>query len=531
MSRPKNARAACRATRNPVPSRWLAPPVALLALALFAAAPNRALANGWEHAAIPFEALLWGLGDEAAETRARAAESLGHRGQRAAVPFLLDALHKQGREPRVRGAIYTALGRLGDAGALPPLYRCLDDEQRAELRRDCVMSIAAIGDPASLARLLGVFGRDEDPLVRESVVTALGRFPEAPAIDLLISLIDESRSKWLRQRAILALGQSGRSEAVGPLLGALDRAPDDGERALIVWSLGRIGDGAAQRPLSRLLTRAEEPQLRSAVAVALGAIHDGSTYPTLVALLADDEPEVQVSAIRGLRNLGQPRAAAPLAQLYRQLDGAAGDLKSVDKDGVTRALTALRLQQEILRAIVELDPEQGSAVLLDGAAPRPLGRDSQAALKLAERLYQRRRVALYGLGYSGTPEAEALLAGAAGLGDPDPRLRATAVRSLAVLGRPGAAARLLPYLHDESPEVRWTAAMALGRLGDRRAVEPLLFSLTDRHGEVRRQAALGLGYLGDTGAWQAVAKLAQDDPAATVRAAASYAAGLLEPAR
>ena len=75
--------------------------------------PAVARANGWEHAAIPFEALLWGLGHEAAETRARAAESLGYRGQAEALPFLLDALKAPEPDHRVRRALYTALGRLG----------------------------------------------------------------------------------------------------------------------------------------------------------------------------------------------------------------------------------------------------------------------------------------------------------------------------------------------------------------------------------------------------------------------------------
>lgn len=505
----------------------------ILASALVVAQPSALRANGWEHAAIPFEALIWGLGDTAAETRARAAESLGHRGQREAVPFLLDALGGQTRAPQVRRAIYVALGRLGDAGGLPPLYRCLTEEQRVELRSDCVTAIATIGEAASLSKLLDTFERDEDPMVRQSVALSLGQFPQEPALKLLMSLVEEPQSGQLRQRAIIAMGESGRAEAVGTLLAALEKARDDGERALIVWSLGKIGDSAAQAPLSQLLARAKSigPELRMAVAVALGAIRDGSSYPTLVALLADSEPNVRQAAILGLRGLGEPRAVAPLSQHYRELQEVVANLESIDRDGVERALSALRLQKEILRAVIDLEPKEGVAALLDGAAPRSLRRDSQAALKLAEHLYERRRVALHGLGYSGVGEAEVLLSGPAGLGDPDPRLRATAVRSLAVLGQPSAVARLLPSLQDTAPEVRWTAALALGRLGDRRAVAPLLQRLTDDHGEVRRQVALGLGYLGDNSVWKAVVKLANDDPAATVRAAASYAADLLEQVR
>ena len=70
--------------------------------------------------------------------------------------------------------------------------------------------------------------------------------------------------------------------------------------------------------------------------------------------------------------------------------------------------------------------------------------------------------------------------------------------------------------------------MVLGRLDAPGAVEPLIVSLSDPHGEVRRQAVLSLGYLGDRRAREALIKLASDDPAGQVRAAAAYAVGLLD---
>jgi hypothetical protein len=62
----------------------------LLMLALLMAMPLHGLqANGWEHAAVPFDVLVKALQKGQAETRARAAQSLGIRGQPEALEPLL----------------------------------------------------------------------------------------------------------------------------------------------------------------------------------------------------------------------------------------------------------------------------------------------------------------------------------------------------------------------------------------------------------------------------------------------------------
>ena len=139
-------------------------------------------------------------------------------------------------------------------------------------------------------------------------------------------------------------------------------------------------------------------------------------------------------------------------------------------------------------------------------------------------------MALYGLGYSASRRAVGVLEGADGIGHPDPRLRAVAVRSLAVLDAPGATTRLVPVLRDPVAEVRWTAAMALGRLRNAGAVDALIERLDDGYGEVRRQAALALGYIGEPRSSLPLAQLAIDEPVASVREAALYAMDLLDSA-
>ena len=320
-------------------------------------------------------------------------------------------------------------------------------------------------------------------------------------------------------------------EAVAPLLARLGEARATAERAAIVEALARLRDPSALGALLEELDRVRDEALRIRITIALGAIRAPSAYDALVRMLRDPLPAVRFHAVRGLRELGKPAAAGDLSRLYHELaESLAGrDFESLAADAPA-VITALGLQIEILRALAGLDARRGTDAFIDGASSPAVPLDSQTALRIAEGFYERRRMALHGLGYSASRRAVGVLEGADGLGHPDPRLRAVAVRSLAVLDAPGAAARLVPVLHDPVPEVRWTAAMALGRLRHPGAVDALIERLDDEFGEVRRQAALALGYIGEPRSSLPLAQLAIDEPVASVREAALYAMDLLDSA-
>jgi HEAT repeat protein len=66
----------------------------------------------------------------------------------------------------VRQAIYGALGRLGQNGALPALTGCLEDEGEETTRAVCIQALGQIGDPAALAYLLAAAADKASPLIR-----------------------------------------------------------------------------------------------------------------------------------------------------------------------------------------------------------------------------------------------------------------------------------------------------------------------------------------------------------------------------
>ena len=517
-------------TREPVNPPWMPcrrAPWILLCL-LLVLPLEQASSNGWEHGTVPFSALTAALRMRSAELRAKAAESLGFRGEARGVPPLLALL--EGDEPshRVRAVVYESLGRLGDARALPVLRRCLMHESREELRGACVAALGGIGGAESLGLVIDAFRDDAHDLVRNRAVDALGAFAEPESLRVLESVVG-SEVPGLRYRAIRALGRTGARAAAAPLLSRLPLAVDDAERAAIVEALARVRDSSAVDALLRELEGGPAPALRARIALALAAIRAPSAYDALVEMLSDPLSAVQFYALRGLRELGRPEAAGDVLRFYQATAKRLSERSPEDLvKNAPAVLAALRLQVEALRTLLDLDPERGVGAFLDGARASEIPRDSQTALRVAEAYYERNRIALHGLGYCHSPDAGSLLAGDGGIAHPDPRLRAVAVRSLAVHGGPDVAAALIPLLDDPVPEVRWTAASALGRVANPVANAPLREVLADEFSEVRRQAALSLGYLGAGTARASLLELASGDPVAAVREAAAYAAGLLD---
>ena len=502
------------------------------ALILLIQAPPPALSNGWEHGAVPFETLIEALSFDRPAIREQAAHSLGLRGQAEAVQPLLDRLTLPEPDGTVRQSIYVALGRLGAPEALPALSRCLTKESAAPVRARCVEALGGLGSREALGIILATLARATDPPMRDHAVDALGAFPHRRVAKALTDLLQASGDAVLRQRILLALGRTGSEAAAVPLLSAFQSARSDDERFVALHALAGVGSTAATGVLSATLEQAEEPRLRAAIAVALGASRDGDAAGALLALLEDPVPAVRYVAVNGLQSLGIRSAALPLAALAGReaatLAGRSATALTADRQ---RTVAALGLQARALRAAVALDAPMAAQALLEAAAPIAIPRISTAALEIAAALYQRRRIALHGLGYATGAQREAavaLLLGPDGIGDADARLRAVAVRSLGVLGAPDAAHRIRPLLGaDPSADVRMTAARVLGLLHDRESAAALLAALADPHALVRREAALALGYLREPAARARLEALALGDRADAVRDAAAYALTLL----
>jgi HEAT repeat protein len=502
---------------------WLA--VLVTQLGLFA---TEALANGWEHTAIPYSILIDALAFPHSETRRRAAESLGVRAQPESVGPLTEALERSEPDPEVRSAIYVALGRIGDRASTESATRCLGEETQGQVRASCATALGGLGGERALLALIALLRDGEDGLVRARAVESLSEFADPRAVDALRVVLADADEE-MRLRALLALGATGAPSATPILLDALVASRNPRERLASARALAVLARPEAGPILKAEIAKETSPKLRAALVLALAPSRNAGAFDVLVTLLYDADPAVQHHAIQGLEMLGRTDAAGALGAFalmqVRPLAASDGEVLVEDP---AHTLSHLALLGAALRACTTLDAVPALEAMLSAAKARSIPKGSAAGLRVAEAVYEVRRLALYGLGYTGSGRAAALLSGADGLKDPDPRLRATAVRSLGVLSRPDSVVRVTAMLEDTSAEVRWTSAMVLGRLGDSSAGEALFRALGDENAEVRRQSALAVGYLGYAPATEALAGLASTDPDPRVRESASFAASLLD---
>lgn len=264
-----------------------------------------------------------------------AVEALGRPGNAAAVPDL-QGLAVSARSPHVRAAAVSALARVGTPAAAAAVVAAaraaLARDASPEAEKDFGALVSALGRVASrtadapgVAEVLGAFARR--PGLRAGAVQALARLQGGEATLVLRALSEDAGVD--AEVRIAALGYLvQRSPEDGPRaaarLEALARGTDLDVAREAVQGLVRLqGQPALRLVASRALLRVADDaradaSVRGYATSRLGQHDvDGETIPLLVRLARDPAREVAESAVRTLGQLDAPEARAALLGLAR----------------------------------------------------------------------------------------------------------------------------------------------------------------------------------------------------------------------
>ncbi|MDK1032825.1 MAG: HEAT repeat domain-containing protein, partial [Planctomycetia bacterium] len=384
---------------------------------------------------------------------------LGEMGQRAApaIPSLIEILG-DGRTAyitiaKTKQVAYvgkTATRALVEIGspAVGPLCEALKDKSK-EVRSAAAIALGDIGD-ARAAEPLAALLADEHP-PRKHAMDALAKLGKGATGALLTALKDWKR----RDYAGIVMAKIKDPAAVEPLLQALTDNDAQARRAGAV-GLGATGDRRAVAPLAKLLEDAD-PHVRADAADALRRFQD---VPLEVweRALRDDNPQVRMFAIIGLRKAKGPRA---VEMIIGALKDKAGKVRN-------RAVLVLRDRSAVPALVEVLGNDENRAVRNNAAMALGAIGDRRAVEPLCKTL----------------------------LNDKDGGVRRGAAYALARLADPRAVEPLVTALRDKAVPVRVRAAMALGKIQDKRAVDSLIKALLDGSWEVRMCAAEALGSVG-----------------------------------
>jgi HEAT repeat protein len=130
-------------------------------------------------------------------------------------------------DPRVRRYLALALGRLGDARAVPALLEAVEEGAAKERPVDpetqvyAVWALGAIGDASALPKLVALAGGPDSGL-RKAAVHALGAFPGEAAQAALVKGLGDA-TEDVRWNAAVALARRGEPRAAPILLEMMDR--------------------------------------------------------------------------------------------------------------------------------------------------------------------------------------------------------------------------------------------------------------------------------------------------------------------
>ncbi len=287
--------------------------------------------------------------------RATAAVALGRMGDARALPVLADAL--RGDESyAVRAAAAAALGRLGDIAALQPLFGALHDTD-PYVRTEATEALSRFRAPEHLFAFRDALSAD-DPLQRLAAVTAYGDVMREPgsSVGLASRVIDAlgDDDEAVSDAAARAVATLPHERAIPLLVSGLENG-GSGVRSGCAKLLEKRADPRAVPPLMAIVVDTDQSEdVRRAAGSALRR-HGEYLDVQRVAADATGTGEGRLDALRVLAILGDPRAIALIEKGLTDNDPAVrtASARAAVDSGNARARTAL-----VTASAKETDPRQ-----------------------------------------------------------------------------------------------------------------------------------------------------------------------------
>jgi HEAT repeat protein len=360
------------------------------------------------------------------------------------------------------------LGVLREKQAIPSLIQCLQDED-IDVSMEAAEALGRIGDAEAVPALLESLTHDPDGEVKTAVVEALGQIEEqkviAPLLEIAKTCPDnmnwDEGNQWnawwdMQLKAVKALGQKRVTEAVPVLSTILTDEENQDIESEVLTALALMG-GEGEAVLIQRLTKGTSRERRRAAA-ALGTVHSKNARKALAEAMTDKSGEVRVAAIRAL---GKQDAVPYIDIMLRFLKDSDPEMRCAVIDVIT-ALSA-----------------NNTEIMLDKLAPLLTDHSPIVRAAILKALYSIEQI----------PQ-ETLVQIRQCLSDPDNTVISTACTLLARIGDQSILPTLLQILSNKERDamLRSQVATALGLLGNREALHILTWTVGDEKQSVRLAA-------------------------------------------
>lgn len=270
------------------------------------------------------------LGKLSAERQVPICKLLGRRGNPATVPVLLP-LATAGEKP-VRLAAIGAVGQLGQASAIAPLFGLLND-QDAEIADAALGALAGLPEAQVNERvlqnlatpnttkkelLIRLVGErhlaeampvllqslgDADPAVRKAAIKSYGEFAgmnELPRVLELLNTTTDTQEIQIVEKVLNAIcAEASDSDAVVTRLAAAMPMANAATKAVLLRALGVVGNGAALEVVRGMTGSADKDERLEAIRV-LSSWKSADAAPLLLEIAKTaDHPTAKLVSLRG----------------------------------------------------------------------------------------------------------------------------------------------------------------------------------------------------------------------------------------
>jgi HEAT repeat protein len=261
--------------------------------------------------------LLNGMTGLPADNQILIIQTLGRRGDKAAVPALLD-IAKSGAKP-VRIAAIEAATELADAAAVPVVVQLLDDGDR-EIAQTAQTSLATFPGPEADAVVMEMF-RNGSPEKQRVALDLMGRRRITSGVPALLQAARSGDAK-ARPEAIRMIGDLGGASQLPALLDLLDAAQNSQDLAAAEQAIATActKDRDPQAQAQKLAARLPQvqPAQQAVLLRVLSAVGGPDSLPAVRRLVSSGSDEVRSAAVRALGNWRTADAAPDLLTLARQ---------------------------------------------------------------------------------------------------------------------------------------------------------------------------------------------------------------------
>ena len=209
------------------------------------------------------------LDDPIIEVRQAAARALGDTQHRAALPYLMEALHDSFwwyEREYAAGDLLSAIEKMGDA-AVEPLIEALGDKE-GTVRKFAAILLGKVGDPRAIEPL-GMTLYDMHHDVGNASAESLAKFG-APAVDVLVEALSHPEM-WIRIHSVLALSNI-KDTRIAPILLQMLNDPEREVKKQVIQSLGKLKDPRTFPALQGIASNRADRELHTLAKAVLDKI-------------------------------------------------------------------------------------------------------------------------------------------------------------------------------------------------------------------------------------------------------------------